>query len=595
MTVEVIFTVTVLGIGLVLFIREPVPLEVTALTILGVFLVSGLLTPEQAIAGFSNKAVVAIGALFVLSRALTKTGLIDTATERLGDWSKGRPRFGVAVLLFAVAVLSGFLNNTAMVAIFIPFVMEISARLGLSPSRLLLPVSYVAIVGGTLTLIGTSTNLLVSSIAQDAGLAPIGMFELTPLGIILLLVGMVYILLLGPRLLPDRVKAGDLTRKYSLDAYLTEVKVVEGSKLVGITPGEAGIGLNYDINVLSILRGSSRFGENVGGIPLATEDILIVQGGVDELMRLRGDLGVALLPDVKMSESDLTAGGLTTAEVLVAPRSSFIGRTLARTDFRRRFGGFVMAIGHQAERVREKVAHTVLHAWDSLLVLIPIDRLEELRKSDDLIVLAEVPVKLRRPRSWWLPVAVLALVVLLSAIGVLEITAGALVGAVVLLLAGVIRSREAYESIDWSVIFLIAAFVPVGTVVIETGTADFLATGLLRTADLLPLAKPWAVLTLLYLTTSLVTQMVSNAAAAIILAPIAISLAGTLGVDPRPFVIAVCFAASAEFMTPMGYQTNMMVYSPGGYRFLDYTRFGAPLNLLFWLLASVLIPRIWPF
>ena len=595
MTFEIIFTVFVLGVGLVLFIKEPVPLEVTALAILAVFLVSGLLTPQQAIAGFSNKAVVAIGALFVLSRGLTRTGLLSTATERLGDWALKHPNSGIALVLLAIAVLSGFLNNTAMVAIFIPVMMDLSARLGMSPSRVLIPVSYVSIVGGTLTLIGTSTNLLVSSIAQDAGLAPIGMFELTRLGALLLLIGLVYILLLGPRLLPERVKAGDLTGKYKLDAYLTEVRVVADSKLIGVTSAETGIGRAYDINVLTVLRGDQRFDENVGAVPLAEGDVLIVQGGVDELMRMRRELGVALLPDVKMSDGELTAGGLTTAEVLVAPRSFFMGRTLARTDFRRRFGGFVMAIRHQSQTVTEKVAHTVLRAWDSLLVLIPTDRLEQLRKSEDLIVLAEVPVTLRRPRSWWLPVTVLVLVVLLSAVGLLEITAGALVGAVVLLLAGVIRSREAYESIDWSVIFLIAAFVPVGTVVIETGTADFLASGLLRVADLLPFAKPWAVLTLLYLTTSLMTQMVSNAAAAIILAPIAISLGGALGVDPRPLLITVCFAASAEFMTPMGYQTNMMVYSPGGYRFLDYTRFGAPLNILFWLLASALIPRIWSF
>jgi di/tricarboxylate transporter len=594
-TFEIFLTLCVLGAALVLFIREPVPLEVTALAILGVFLVAGVITPEQAVAGFSNKAVVTIGALFVLSHALTRTGLVATATERLGRWARERRGAGVALILMTIAVFSGFLNNTAIVAISIPVVMDLSARLKMSPSRLLLPVSYVSIFGGTLTLIGTSTNLLVNAIAQESGVRPFGMFEFTRLGVIMLAVGLVYVLVFSNRLLPERVRPGDLTSKYRLRAYLTEVELVAESALIGRSSQQAGIGREYDINVLAILRDGERLMENIGAIPLRIGDALIVQGSVDEILRLRKDLGVALLPDVKLSDKELTEGGLTTAEVLIAPRSSLIGRTVGRIDFRRRFGGFVMAIRHQAQTVREKVAHTVLHAWDALLVLIPRDRLEQLRASDDFIVLAEVPMALRRPRRWWLPVTILPLAITLAALGVLEITAGTLLGCIVLLLAGVIRTRDAYESIDWSVIFLIAAFVPVGTAVLETGTADFIASGVLRLAEYLPLAAPWAVVCLLYLTTSLLTQMVSNAAAAIILAPIAISLAENLGVDSRPLLFAVCFAASAEFMTPMGYQTNMMVYSPGGYRFLDYTRFGAPLNLVFWLLASALIPRIWPF
>lgn len=595
MAFEIIVLLVLLVAAFVAFLREMFPIEVTALAVLGTLLIAGIVTPQQAVAGFSNKAVVTIGALFVLSHALTRTGLIAAATERLGMWARERRRLGVGLVLAVVAMLSGFLNNTAMVALFIPVMMDLCERLRLSPTRVLLPVSYAAIFGGTLTLIGTSTNLLVSSIAQESGMHPFGMFEFAPLGIIVLLAGLAYVLLFAQRLLPERVRAGDLTRKYKLGAYLTEIKIVPDCKLLGTSCVAAGIGREYDINVLTVLRGELRLTENVGVLPLEREDVLIVQGGVDELLRLRRELGVALLPDIKLSEEELTVGGLTTAEVLIAPRSSFIGQTLERVDFRRHYGGFVMAIRHQAETVREKVAHSILHAWDSLLVLIPRDRLERLRRSDEFVVLAEVAVALRRPRRWWLPLTVLPLAVLLSALGVLDITAGTLIGAIVLLLAGVIRPQEAYESIDWSVIFLIAAFVPVGSAVLETGTADFIAGGLLWLSGILPFAAPWAVLTLLYLATSLLTQMVSNAAAAIVLAPIAISLADSLGVDARPFLVAVCFAASAEFMTPMGYQTNMMVYSPGGYRFIDYVRFGAPLNVLFWLLATVLIPQFWPF
>jgi len=595
MTFEIALMLLLLGLALVAFVREIFPLEVTALGLLGVLLASGLVTPEQAISGFCNKAVVTIGALFVLSHALTRTGLIDAAADRLGHWARERRWLGVGALLLTVSMLSGFLNNTAVVAIFIPLTIGLCRTLELSPSKILIPLSYASIFGGTLTLIGTSTNLLVSEIAQQAGERPFTMFELTRLGIVFLLLGLAYILIFARRLLPDRVRAGDLTRKYQLGDYLTEVKVTEGSPLIGRSCRQEGIGERFDVNVLAVLRGDQRFAENPGMLPLEEGDVLIVQGNVDELLRLRSDLGLALLPDVKLSDAELGDAGQITAEVLVTPRSRLVGRTLAQVDFRRHYGGFVMAIRHHGTALRKKVAHTLLRAWDSLLMLVPPDRLEDIRRDEGFIVLAEHRLALRRERGWWLVLVILPLVVLLSALKILEIVAGALLGAVLLLLAGTIRPRHAYRSIDWSVLFLIAAFVPVGQAFIVTGTADFIAEGILKIAAVLPMAAPYAVVALVYLITSLLTQMISNAAAAIILTPLALSLATTLTVDPRPFLVAICFAASAEFMTPMGYQTNMMVYAPGGYRFLDYTRFGAPLNILFWLLASVLIPRLWSF
>ena len=580
----------------VAFFKELFPLEVTAFGLLGVLLLSGLVTPAQAVSGFSNKAVVAIGALFVLSHGLAQTGLVASAAERLAGWAGERRWLGIAALLAAIGLLSGFLNNTAMVAIFIPLTMSLCSRLKLSPSRVLIPLSYASIFGGTLTLIGTSTNLLVSSIAEEAGEPAIGMFELTPLGAVFLVFGLAYIVLFARRLLPERVPPGDLTSKYRLGKYLTEVRIRQGSKLAGSTCKAVGVGREYGINALAVLRGGQRFTENVGVLPLVEGDELIVQGGVDDLLRMRKELDVALLPDVKLTEEELAEGGQVTTEALVPPTSSLIGRTLTSAGFRARFGGFVMAIRRHARTRRDKVAGTILRAWDALLILVPRDGLERLRSSPDLIVLAEaVPFRLQRPRLWWLILALLPLVILVAALGILEIAVSALLGAIILLLSRVLKPSDAYGAVDWSVLFLIAAFVPVGHAFLETGTADFIASGILRVAGFLPLATAWAVLALLYLTTSLLTQIVSNAAAAIILAPIAMSLAATLGVDSRPFLVAICFAASAEFMTPMGYQTNMMVYSPGGYRFLDYTRFGAPLNLGFWLIASLLIPRIWPF
>jgi di/tricarboxylate transporter len=594
-TFEVALMLALLVGALVLFALEILPIEVTALLVLAALILSGAVTLDEALSGFSNKAVVTIGCLFVLSHALTKTGLVALAAERVAAWAERRYWLGVGSLLAAVALLSGFLNNTAVVAIFIPLMLHLCASLGISPSKVLIPLSYASIFGGTLTLIGTSTNLLVSSIAQEAGQPAFGMFEFAPVGAIFLALGLGYTLFFSRRLLPARVEAGDPTATYGLGAYLSEVRVDDESPLAGKTGREVGLGERYGINVLGVIRGGLRLAASPGSVVLQKSDVLIVQAHVDDLMRLRRELGVSLLPEVKLSQEELTANGLVTAEMLVAPASSLVGRTLKQSDFRSRFGGFVMAIRRHSETLRAKIAHTVLQPWDALLTLIPRARLEEIRRSRELVVLTELPVKLRRHRLWWLVLLVLPLAVLLAATGVLEIAAGSLLAAVALLVFRVVSPREAYDAIHWQVIFLIAAFVPVGHAAIATGTADFIAAGLLSVAELLPVARPYAVLALLYLATSLLTQVVSNAAAAIILAPVALSLAAGLGVEPRAFLMAVCFAASAEFMTPVGYQTNLMVYAPGGYRFLDYTRFGAPLNLAFWLTATFVLPIIWPF
>lgn len=596
MTLQVAIMLVLIGLALFAFIREIFPIEVTAMALLAAVLLLGFIEPSEAFMGFSNKAVVTIGALFVLSDALMRTGLLEAAAERLSRELGHRRWLGIAVFLFFVAILSGLLNNTAIVAMTIPLVTGLSRRLQVSPSKVLIPLSYASIFGGTLTLIGTSTNILVSSILEQSARPPISMFELTPLGLILLVIGLTYTLLAAPRLLPARVEAQAMTGKYGLGRYLTEVQVLEDSPLIGTSCRDAKINDRYGTTVLAILRGGKRHIQQAGTLELRAEDILIVQGGMEDLMRLRSEEKLALLPDIKLSDAELSSGGLVMAEAIVPPTSPVIGRNLKQIDFRQRFGGFVLAIRRVGGTLREKIAQARLQALDSLLMLVPTTRLEELRRSEDLALVSELEVSYRRHRRWWWVLVLLPAVVLMAAVGVLDIAVGAGLAMVLLLMAKVTTPQQAYRSIEWSVIFLIAAFVPVGQAIINTGTAQFLADSLLRVGGLFdPDWAPWVVLSAVYLVTSLMTQMVSNNAAAIIIAPVALTLGSSLGVDSRPFVIAVCFAASAEFMTPMGYQTNLMVYGPGGYRFGDYTRFGAPLNLLFWVLATLLIPRIWPF
>lgn len=597
---EILFMIVLIGVGLAMFIKEVLPIEVTALGILAVLIVSGTLTAEEAVEGFSNKAVVAIGGLFVLSYALMKTGVLEVAADRLSARTRSRPWLGIGILLSAVGVFSGFLNNTAMVAIAIPLVMKLCRRLGMSPSKVLIPLSYASIFGGTITLIGTSTNLLVSAVVEQSGTKPFGVFEFTGMGLVFLVVGLSYILLFARPLLPERATVDATTEKYRMKEYLTEIIIDEKSKLAGQTLREANVNDLYQVTALELIhegkRGEERFVEGLGAIPLEAGDRLIVQGAVEDILRLRKEMGVSLLPDVKLTDEKLMTGGQMMVEAWVTVNSRMIGRTIKELDFHQRFGGFVMAIKRVGAMLRKKVADVELKFSDSLLILIPRERLEELRRSDDLVILSEQEFALRRGRFWWLVFLLLPLVILSAAFGVLKISVGALVGAVVLLLFRVLTPPEAYRAVDWSVVFLIAAFVPVGQAFVKTGTADFIASGLLKIAAWAPPGlEAYVALSTIYLATSVLTQMVSNNAAAIILAPIALAMGPSLGVDSRPFLFAVCFAASAEFMTPMGYQTNLMVYGAGGYRFLDYTRFGAPLNLLFWILGTLLIPVFWPF
>jgi len=596
MTLEVLFMLGLLVVTLTVFALELFPMEVTALGILAILLVTGIVDVEHAVVGLSNPAVVTIGMLFVLSHALTKTGLLEVVAGRLSRMVGPRKWLGVGIMLVTVSLSSAFLNNTAVVAMFIPLAIDVSSRLRISPSKVLLPLSYAAIVGGTLTLIGTSTNLIVNSFVTAAGMPALGMFEFTRMGWIYALVGVAYATIFARRLLPSRVGLDSLTRKYHMGTYLTELRVKGNSSLVGKTCKEVGINQNYDITVLAILRDKQRIVENIRNIPLLPGDTIMVRGVVDNIIRLRNEQGVSLLSDIKLGDEALATNEQVLTEGLVTQTSRLINKTLRDLDFRRHYGAFVLAVRRHGSTLRKKIAHTPLQASDTLLMLAPKERLNELRRSDDMIIISEAEYKLHRGRYWWVVMAILPLLMILVSTGVIDILRGSLLAVVILLLIRAVDIREAYRSVEWSVLLLIAAFVPVGYAMVTTGTARFIASGILAFTSYWPTGMaPLVALSLLYLATSLLTEVVSNNATALIVAPVALSLAAALGVDARPFLIAVAFASSAAFMTPMSYQTNMMVYGPGSYHFKDYLRFGVILNVGFWLLGSYLIPRLWPF
>ena len=598
MTLEIAIVLGVITLMFILFVMELFPLDVTALSILAVVLVLGYISPEEAISGFANPAVITIALLFVLSHALQKSGILEYMVIRLNKLTERSRFLGLFVFLISVALASAFVNNTAIVAIFIPLTIRLAQKYNLSPSKLLMPLSYIAIIGGTLTLVGTSTNLLVNSIYVNSisSSPPLGMFEFAKFGLVMLVIGMAYLLIAVPFLIPSRTVTSSLTKSYHMGGYLTELKVSAESPLVGRTCKERAVNKNYDITVLDILRDGKLISKNIRDTFIHPEDILFVRGSLENFLRMKEVEKVTMLTDEKLTQDELIHDDNTLVECLITNQTDLVGKSLMEINFRRRFGSFILAIRREGEILRKKIAHVVLQAFDTLLIYGPIEKIKELSDSGDFIVLGEIEATLQKHKYWWVSVAVILGTVILAALGIVPILKGALTGTIFLLVIRVITANEAYQSINWQVIVLIAALIPLGIVIQKSGTAFWIGTVLNDIANAFnPLIRPTVMLSLVYLVTIILTEMTSNAATAIIMTPIAISAAQQMGLDPRTFVFAVCFAASASFITPIGYQTNLMVYGPGGYKFTDYVRVGLPLAIVLWCIATWLIPILWPF
>jgi di/tricarboxylate transporter len=571
-----------------LFISEKYPIDFVALLVLGVLLALGLITPAEGISGFSNPATVTVGAMFILSAGLQKTG----ATAAIGRLMVrfGRNYFtALVVIMGTITVISAFVNNTAAVAVFIPLVMIVANRRKIAASRLLIPLSYASQFGGVCTLIGTSTNLLVSSISDQAGYGAFSMFEFARMGLILFVAGVLFFLLFGRWLLPER-KAQELAVTYQLGEYITEMRVGENSPLIGKSVLESRLGQDHDVTVLRLLHVTKAVWAPLrqavqGG------DVLLVRGEIGELMRLRDSAKLELNVEFKLRDETLQTEDLRLVQALVAPGSDLIGNTLKDLDFRNRYKALVLAIQRRGEAISEKLNSVELGLGDAVLIQAHEAQVKRLRSDKNFIVLDEVPgVALRHKAP--LVLGILAAVVGLAAFNVLPILVTALLGCLALVLTRCLRLEEAYHAINWQVIFLLAGILPLGIAMQKSGAAGFIAE---RAVGMVGGMGPVAVLAVVYLMTSVMTDTMSNNAAAVLLAPIAISTAEQVGVDPRPFLMAITFAASTGFSTPVGYQTNTMIYNPGGYKYTDFLRTGVPLSILFWILSVIFIPRFWSF
>ena len=597
MTIEIAIVLFIIGLAFVLFVTEALPIDVTALSILGLMILIGYISPQDAIKGFSNPAVITISGLFILSYSLQKSGILEYLVLRLLKIGSKSKIVGLIVYLFAIAIASAFVNNTAIVAVFIPITIRVAQKFDVNPSKVLIPLSYAAILGGTLTLVGTSTNLLVNSLLVEMGnYEPLGMFEFTKYSAIQLIIGLTFIILIAYRFLPSRTVPSSLTQSYQMGEYLTEMKISENSPLIGKTCIDRNLNRNFDVTVLDIVRDGKMITMNIRNLILREDDILFVRGTVDNFLRMKDLEKVTLLTDEKLTEKELVQEDNVLVECLLTDKSDLTGKSLMEINFRRRFGGFVLAIRREGEILRKKIAHIGLRTFDTLLIYGSRQNIDRISESDGFIVLDEIDTQLKKHRLWWLGIVVILSVVGLSALGVLPILSGTLIGVTVLLIFRVLAPNEAYNSIHWQVIIFIAALIPLGQVIQTSGTAEWIGNSIYSLSDLFPDPyKALSLLSLIYLITMILTEVSSNAATAILMTPIAFVVSAKIGLDPRPFIFAICFAASASFITPIGYQTNLMVYGPCGYKFTDYIRTGLPLAIIFWIMATLLIPILWPF
>ncbi len=577
----------------VLLVSEVMRPDLVAIAALAFLMLTRILDLDEALSGFANPATITVACMFLLSAGLQASGVMESLGDRLLRHGPSRETGLLLTIMVVIGVISAFINNTAAIAVFLPVAVHACHGNKVSPSRILMPMSFVSMLGGTCTLIGTSTNILVSSLAAQHGLRPFGMFEFSSLGVVLFASGAIYLVLFGRRLIPERVSADrSLTRGYDLSPYLSEVEILPDSPLAGKTLSEARLGERQDLEVLALFRSGEDTRPPRAVDRLREGDRLLVKAPVGALLGLRDTMGLATRPGRHPDDQKLRSANAVLVEAVVTPQSSLDGTTLKRANFRHRHGATVLAIRRPSGDFLDKIGKVVLRVGDQLLVLAHRKNLDLLKKQGDFVVIQEMEVPLLRPTRALAATAIIAGVVITAATGLYPIAISALVGSVLMVVTGCLPLPKVQRSVDWSVIVLLGGLIPLGTALEKTGAADQAVHGLLW---LLGEAGPHVVLSAFFLVTTVLTGFVSNTATAALMVPLAITIARTLGVDPHPFLIAVTFAASMAFYTPIGYQTNLLVYGPGGYRFTDYLRVGGPLVLICCVLTTWLIPIFFPF
>ena len=592
-TIDMLVVLGIIAAVLALFISELIPIDITALGAMVAVIVLEPWTgvgPVDGVSGFASSATVTVLAMFILSEGIRRTGVLRHLGNRIVEWAQGSFYRLYGALIGLSGTTAGIVNNTPVVAMMIPMAVNLARRTRLSPSKLLMPISFASMLGGMLTLIGTSTSILASDVSARLLGHPFSMFEFTALGAIVLGTGLIYLMTVGHRLIPERIKPEkDLTEEFEMSGYLTEVVVTEESPLVGATVREALEQLALDVDVVQMIRDGTPFPAPLGPKQFQVDDVLMLRTTRPALMQIMEAQKLEPIAHAKITDEDLKIErqGEALIEVVLLSDSPLVGETLRSITFAQRYDALVLALRRKGELLYERIDEEPLRGGDTLLVQAPMTAVKRFERNRTFVVIQSDDETSFREGKLPMALGIIGLVVGLAALEIVPIMVSALGGIVAMVGTGCVRPNEVYEAVDWSVIVLLAGLIPLGMAMERSGTATYLAQVLTGAADVL---SPLALLFVFYVFTSLVTQVISNNASVILMLPMAVETAELTGADPFSFVLAVTFAASCALLTPIGYQTNLMVYGPGGYRFTDFVRMGAPLQLL---LAIVTCGGIW--
>jgi len=592
MTTEMIIVIAVVTGAAILFATEKLPVDLTAILVMSVLLISGIITPEEGISGFSNTATVTVAAMFIISAALNKTGAVLFVGQVVSKLFRYNFWLGLILTMISVGILSAFINNTPVVAVFIPVVLGLAASNKISPSKILMPLSFASMFGGVCTLIGTSTNILVSSIAVQYNQQPFSMFEFTSLGLIFFAAGMIYMTLIGVRLIKTPDLAADLTQKYDMNDYLTDIVLLPEAKSVGTKLIDSPLVKEIEIDILDVVRNGKRLLRPTYEIVFEANDVLRVRGDIKKIQALKDRVGISLKSDLKLKDEDFKAEDLLLVEAIIAPNSRLIGKTIKSSRFRNLYRANALALRHSGQLFHSDFINLELKAGDALLLEVRKENLEDLKRDPDFVLVSGVDLPKYRKSKIIPALLIVAGVIVTATLNIMPIMISAIIGCILLVFTKCISLEESYKSIEWSIVFLLGGILSLGIALEKTGTALLLANEI---TSLIGFLGPVAIVAAFYLITSLITEIMSNNASAVLLAPIAIAVAESMGISARPLLMAVTFAASASFMTPVGYQTNTMIFGVGQYKFSDFLRVGAPLNILFLILATIFIPVFFPF
>jgi di/tricarboxylate transporter len=589
MTLEIGILLLLIGVALVFFSFEWIPPDVVGLGLLLSLILSGILPYKQAFAGFGSDTVIMILSLLIMTAAMLKAGVVDLVGRKILHHVGNRTGLLLPGIMFIVALLSAFISNTAAAAFFIPVAMGIAAKTNVSPSRYLMPVAFASILSSSVSLISTSTNLVVNGLMTNYGLAPMGMFELAPVGIPIALAGLAYMLLVGRHWIPERAQTGSLIEGFGIRSYLTEVLVLPNSPLIGKTLEQSGLGRDLDLNVLSIVRDKQQY-QPTGGMQFAAGDVLLVEGARAEVLKVKDTAGIEIRPDIKLSDPNLRSEDSALVEAIVVPNSPLIGRTLRGVQFRERYGLQVLGLNRHGKNVLSKLSRITLRAGDVLLIQGNKVKMAALEEDRAFSILGAIEEK-RPDRNRALRTGIIFVTSLvLATFDVLPLAVATLLGAFAVFVTRCITPSDAYREVEWRAIILIGCMLGLGEAMNSTGTAKYLANHL--SSSLTGLNPLW-LLAGFFLLTVLLTQPMSNQAAAAVIIPIALATATQLDLNPRAFAMMIAVAASCSYLTPLE-PACLMVYGPGRYKFSDFFRVGSPLVIIIFILAMILVPRQWP-